>query len=98
MPVTNNATGHPEQSSQGSRRVEVLLGSDGQSEHVATLKYSNYVEGLGWCCQKTINLDAEQLDELQRALTVARHRVRRRRAEAGEVFEAARVIQLPTVA
>lgn len=96
MPVRNNATGHPARSPRQPQKVEIHLQQDG--EHIAALKYSTYVEGLGWCCQKTIKLDAEQLDELHRALTVARHRVRRRRAEAGEDFEPARVIQLPTVA
>ncbi|HEX8097056.1 MAG TPA: hypothetical protein VF507_03430 [Pyrinomonadaceae bacterium] len=62
------------------------------------LRYSTWTEGLGWCAQKTIRLDGEQLDDLHRALTVARHRISRRRAEAGAVTEAARVIQLPSLA
>ncbi|HYH86906.1 MAG TPA: hypothetical protein VEX60_15745 [Pyrinomonadaceae bacterium] len=61
------------------------------------LKYLTWTEGLGWCCQKTIRVESEQLDELHRAITVARHRVRRRRAEAGEVSQPAQVIQLPSL-
>jgi uncharacterized protein YbcC (UPF0753/DUF2309 family) len=62
------------------------------------LRHSTWTDGLGWCCQKTIRLDAEQLDEMHRALTVARHRINRRRAESGQMHQAAQVIQLPTLA
>lgn len=78
-------------------RVEVLLEEFDGAERVV-LKYSTWVEGLGWCCQKTINLDCAHLDELHRALTVARHRINRKRVEAGQVMQPATVIQLPTVA
>lgn len=78
-------------------RVEVLLEERNGSERVV-LKYSTWVEGLGWCGQKTINLDGAHLDDLHRALTVARHRINRKRAEAGQTHEPATVIQLPTVA
>ncbi|HKS30658.1 MAG TPA: hypothetical protein VJS44_22720 [Pyrinomonadaceae bacterium] len=78
-------------------RVEVLLEECNGSERVV-LKYSTWVEGLGWCGQKTINLDGAHLDDLHRALTVARHRINRKRAEAGQTTEPATVIQLPTLA
>jgi hypothetical protein len=61
------------------------------------LRYLTWTEGLGWCCQKTIRVEEDQLDELHRAITVARHRARRRRAEAGEVTTPAQVIQLPSL-
>lgn len=78
-------------------RVEVLLEEAEGSERVV-LHYSTWVEGLGWCGQKTIKLDAAHLDDLHRALTVARHRVRRKQAEAGQITEPATVIQFPTIA
>lgn len=61
------------------------------------LRYSTWTDGLGWCTQKTIQLDTEHLDELHRALTVARHRVKRQRAEAGGTNATAKVIQLPAL-
>lgn len=79
-------------------RVEVLLEEAEDSGESVVLRYSTWVEGLGWCGQKTIRLDSAHLDDLHRALTVARHRIRRKRAENGQPIEPAAVIQLPTVA
>lgn len=79
------------------RKIEVSIESGADGEQVV-LRYLTWTEGLGWCGQKTIRLDGEHLDDLHRALMVARHRVNRRRAEAGHVSEAAKVIQLPTIA
>ena len=79
------------------RKIEVAIESGSDGEQVV-LRYSTWTDGLGWCSQKTIRLDSEHLDDLQRALTVARHRINRQRASAGQVIEAAKVIQLPTLA
>lgn len=93
-----NATVQTLQSpSSEDRRVEVSIESGADGEQVV-LRYLTWTEGLGWCGQKTIRLDGEHLDDLHRALTVARHRIGRRRAEAGQVSETAKVIQLPTIA
>ena len=43
-------------------------------------------------------IDADQIDELQRTLTVARHRMHWRRGEAGNPAEPAKVTRLPFVA
>jgi hypothetical protein len=80
-----------------NERVEVVIEQHDDDERVM-LRQSTWTDGLGWCSQKTMRLDAGQLDELQRALTVARHRINRKRAVAGHVREAAKVIQLPTLA
>jgi hypothetical protein len=85
------------QSPGDEERVEVFIEQHEGSERVV-LRQSTWTEGLGWCSQKTIRLDGEQLDDLHRALTVARHRINRQRAAAGHVREAAQVIQLPTLA
>ena len=44
-----------------------------------------------------IRVEGEQLDELHRAITVARHRFHRQRAESGEATTPAQVIQLPSL-
>jgi hypothetical protein len=85
------------QSPRDDERVEVSMEQHDGVERVV-LRQSTWTEGLGWCCQKTISLDTEQLDDLHRALTVARHRIARQRAESGQIHEPAQVIQLPTVA
>ena len=78
------------------QKVEVSFEQHEGGAGVA-LRYLTWTEGLGWCCQKTIRVEEDQLDELHRAITVARHRVRRQRAEAGEVTTPAQVIQLPSL-
>ena len=96
MNSNHTATVQTLESSADERRIEVLIDSACGSDQVV-LRYSTWTDGLGWCCQKTIQLDSEHLDDLHRALTVARHRVRRHQAEAGETREIAKVIQLPTM-
>jgi hypothetical protein len=95
-----NATVQILQPACDESRVEVYLeSSDGeQQQQQVVLRYSTWTEGLGWCGQKTIRLDGEQLDDLHRALTVARHRLNLQRAERGQPAEPAQVIQLPTLA
>lgn len=97
MQSSNNAAIQILPSLNPDQRVEVLFEQHDGAERVA-LRYSTWTEGLGWCSQKTIRLDGDQLDDLQHALTVARHRVNRKRAEAGEIVEPAKVIQLPRLA
>ena len=94
MPLSNNAPEQVRGAAREEQRVEVVFDGSADAERVA-LKYSTWVEGLGWCVQKTIRVDGDQLDELQRALMVARHRIRRRRVESGETARPAQVIQLP---
>ena len=77
-------------------KVEVAFEQTEGGDCVA-LKYLTWTEGLGWCCQKTIRVEAEQLDELHRSLTAARHRLKRQRAEAGETQAPAQVIQFPSL-
>ncbi|HEU4596261.1 MAG TPA: hypothetical protein VFS10_14080 [Pyrinomonadaceae bacterium] len=97
MQTNNTALVQVLPSAREDQRVEVVLEQRG-GEDVVALRHSVWTEGLGWCAQKTIRLDAGQLDELHRAVTVARHRVNRRRGEAGQAVRTAQVIQLPTLA
>ena len=96
MQGSNTATIQILDSPHENERVEVLLEDEAGAERVV-LRYSTWVEGLGWCSQKTLRLDSAHLDELHRALTVARHRITRKRAEAGQPIQPATVIQLPTI-
>ncbi|HEX8072486.1 MAG TPA: hypothetical protein VF546_21240 [Pyrinomonadaceae bacterium] len=94
---SNNATVERRALARPEQQIEVALEQrDGVPEVV--LRASTWTDGLGWCCQKTLRLDAAQADELHRALTVARHRLARHRADAGEHNEPAQIIQLPTLA
>ncbi|HEX8843411.1 MAG TPA: hypothetical protein VF791_02150 [Pyrinomonadaceae bacterium] len=88
----------PLQSPFEDQKIDVAIESVGGGAEQVVLRYSTWTDGLGWCSQKTIRLEADLLDDLQRALTVARHRINRHRAEAGEVREPARIIHLPSLA
>ena len=79
-----------------SPKIEVVVENRGGVDCVA-VKYLTWTEGLGWCCQKTIRVEAEQLDDVHRAITAARYRVQRHRADAGEVSQSAQVIQFPSL-
>ena len=97
MQTNNSAVVQVLPSAREDRKIEIVMEQRG-GEDVIALRHSVWTEGLGWCAQKTIRLEAEQLDELHRAVTVARHRINRRRGEAGQVVKTAQVIQLPTLA
>ena len=94
--VSSTAAGRPLEAAGTGQKVEVTFEQQEGGECVA-LRYLTWTEGLGWCCQKTIRVGGEQLDELHRAVTVARHRYLRQRAEAGEPSAPAQVIQLPSL-
>lgn len=97
MQFGNNATAQTLQRAEADKRIEVAIERHGEAECVV-LRHLTWTDGLGWCGQKTIRLEANQLDEVHRALMIARHRLIRERAEAGEFSEPAQVIQLPTLA
>src|SRR5829696_9014279 len=93
---SSTAAGLSPEKSVKQHKVEVSFEQQEGGEGVA-LRYLTWTEGLGWCCQKTIRVGGEQLDELHRAVTVARHRYHRQRAAAGEPSAPAQVIQLPSL-
>jgi len=52
------------------KRVELAI-QDGQ----VVLSLSTWTEGLGWCGQKTMSLDADMIDDMHRLLGAARIRI-----------------------
>lgn len=96
MKTGGTAAGRAQKPAGRRQKVEVTFEQQDEGGCVA-LRYLTWTEGLGWCCQKTIRVEGEQLDELQRAITVARHRFKRQRAEAGEEQTPAQVIQFPSL-
>ena len=97
MSGSSTAAGHPLEAAGTGQKVEVTFEQQEGGGECVALRYLTWTDGLGWCCQKTIRVGGEQLDELHRAVTVARHRYRRQRAEAGEPTAPAQVIQLPSL-
>ncbi|MCA1556210.1 MAG: hypothetical protein LC747_05920 [Acidobacteria bacterium] len=96
MNSSNRAAAHTIPSGREEQKVEVLI-EDREGASVVAVRLSTWTEGLGWCCQKTIRLDGEQLDDLHHAITVARHRLNRQRVQDGQFRPAAQVIQLPSI-
>jgi len=65
------------------KKVEVQVEGD-----KAVIKLSTWVEGLGWCCQKTMSLDLEMLEELQGLISCAKTELERD-AEDDDILSAA---------
>lgn len=97
MSGSSTAAGRPLESVGAQQKIEVTYEQQDGGGECVVLRYLTWTEGLGWCCQKTIRVGGEQLDELHRAITVARYRHRRQRADAGEQTAPAQVIQLPSL-
>jgi hypothetical protein len=74
------------------KRVEVNI-VDGQT----VIKLSTWEEGLGWCGQKTMSLDAEMLDELHRVIAAARVRLHNANAEDEGQRVPSKVLDFPHI-
>ncbi|MBK9152784.1 MAG: hypothetical protein IPM25_00870 [Chloracidobacterium sp.] len=73
------------------KKVELAIHED-----QVVLSLSTWTEGLGWCGQKTMSLDAEMIDDMHRLLGAARVRLALRRAESADDAEASgEVISFP---
>ncbi len=64
----------------------------------ARLQLSTWADGLGWCTQKTMELDADLLDEVHRVITAARLRIKREMADSETPTPPARVLEFPKFA
>ena len=84
-------------SGREDQQVEVVI-EERDGQQCVALRLSTWTENLGWCCQKTIRLDGEQIDDLHHAISVARYRLNRQRVADGQFSPSAQVIQLPIVA
>jgi hypothetical protein len=74
------------------KKVEVSL-----ENSQAIIKLSTWTEDLGWCGQKTMSLDAEMLDDLQRVISAARLKLHRQKLEnqSENALLPAKVLQFP---
>jgi hypothetical protein len=74
------------------KKIDISVNND-----TATIKLSTYTEGLGWTCQKTMNLDSGLLDDLHRAISAARFRINSHKSE-NNIANSSNVISFPSVA
>ena len=75
----------------GEKRLELSLEDD-----KTVIKLSSWVNGLGWCGQKTMEIDDEMLEEMHRLIGAARVRVRSRQER--QEPEMRKVIKFPSAA
>ncbi|HLL76257.1 MAG TPA: hypothetical protein VK421_13480 [Pyrinomonadaceae bacterium] len=97
MRTQNQTAAQALNSSRPEQKIEVVM-QHRDGEECLALRLSTWTDGLGWCAQKTIELEVDQLDELHRAVTVARRRLASKRAESDQPVAAAKVIHMPTIA
>lgn len=74
------------------KKVEVLLEDD-----QAFIKLSTWVEDLGWCGQKTLQIDVEMLDDLHRAIASARYQVNKQKVAVDEKSGSSKIIEFPGI-
>ncbi|MCA1589997.1 MAG: hypothetical protein LC730_02465 [Acidobacteria bacterium] len=63
----------------------------------AIIRLSSWVEGLGWCAQKTMQLDPELLEELHRVISAARMRLKNDDDKNSTPVDS-KVLRFPTMA
>lgn len=84
--------------SQTAKKFAPVFGDDQKVEVAvekdrAVIRLSTWVEGLGWSCQKTMELDGSLLDEVHRSLAAARVRINSSKALAEQ--DEGRVLAFP---
>lgn len=72
------------------KKLEVSLNDD-----QAIIKLSTWTEDLGWCCQKTLSLDVEMLDDLHRVIASARYKLKSKKVAASESNGTTNILQFP---
>lgn len=60
----------------GEKRIELSM-EGGQT----VIRLSNWVDGLGWCGEKTMSLNEDLIDDLHAMLGAARLRIKNRKAD-----------------
>ena len=74
------------------KKLEVSL-TDSQ----AVIKLSTWTEDLGWCCQKTLSVDNEMLDDLHSIIASARYKLNSKNVEAEQNVKPKKVIKFPSL-
>jgi len=71
------------------KKLEVSLDNDKTS-----IKLSTWTENLGWCGQKTLQVDVEMLNDLHRLIATARYKANEKQTEK-EIPNRNKVIEFP---
>ena len=73
------------------KKLEVSL-----TETEAVIKLSTWTEDLGWCCQKTLSLDAAMLEDLHRVIAAARYKLNGKNSEQNKAAKSSNVLEFPS--
>lgn len=90
MPQNNSKAFRFAPAETGEKRLE--LGFEGDQ---TVIRLSSWVEGLGWCGEKTMRIDPEMLDEVHRMLGAARVRLRQQKLSGEEAASPSKVLNFP---
>ena len=74
------------------RRIDLAI--DGE---MTSIKLSSWVDGLGWCGQKTLELDPEMLDDLHKLVGAARIRLRHQITAERSVGNDRKILDFPVM-
>lgn len=72
------------------KKLEVSL-----NDNQVIIKLSTWTEDLGWCCQKTLSLDATMLDDLHRVIASARYKLKSKSVVTDEPNKSSNVLRFP---
>ena len=94
MPQVNNKALKFAPAENGEKRVELAVDGD-----ETIIKLSTWADGLGWCVQKTMQIDADLLDEMHGMIGAARVRLRNRALDEGQNIPLTqKVLNFPVIA
>lgn len=74
----------------GEKRIEMSIEGDD-----TIIRLSGWVDGLGWCGEKTMRIEPEMLDDLHRMIAAARVRVKSRDVEENGMEHWQNVLTFP---
>lgn len=74
------------------KKIDISL-----SEKDAIIQLSTWTENLGWTCQKTLQVDADMLDQLHQVIASARYKLNKRKATENVDTPNSRVIEFPNI-
>ena len=75
-----------------NKRVDLVLEGD-----QAVIQLSTWSEGLGWCGQKTLSLDADMLDEMHKLISAARIRINGKKSLKTDIPQSHRILKFPNI-
>jgi hypothetical protein len=90
------AAGHTQKATKlapaetGEKRIDLSIEGD-----LTSIKLSSWVDGLGWCGEKTLTVEPELLDVLDKMIGAARVRIRGRKESDGSEGIDRKVLYFP---